>query len=831
MLNNTLEQKSALAKLLATENLRVTYSARYPTAFFDLDTRTIHIPLMSGLDEDLLDLFEGHEVGHAIDTPAEGFHSAIKENSEYADAFKSYLNVVEDIRIERKMKLRYPGIKRPFLNAYRKLTNLDFFGENIAGRINNMAFIDRLNIQAKIGAHVFVKFTDEEQKLVDEAYELETWDDVVAYVHKIFDRQSNKNKQKAAQSQPQSGMPRKKSEDSNQSPPQNSDNKEQQEAEDESLSSSDETNDSISTDSEESSDESDETDDGADSEGSDDKPDDGDDSDGSDESDDETESSDSEETDSNSDEGSDGTVAPSETDNNFRRKEQEMIDKANNLAAKSPSQPGRVEIERVPYEQFLLSAKSYTPALDNNLRNLYVAALQKRTLLGTLQVVSDYDAILKDLQNEHRKQNADYVSFLVKEFEMRKNARILNRGKVSKSGKVDINRIHKYNICNDVFKRITSYPEGKNHGMCMYIDLSGSMMSTISSVINQVLILSDFCKKVNIPFRVFGFSTTTRTYDMLCKYNNVNDDTRKETAGKVGTFLFDNIFVLKEYISSELRPVEYKTAFNNLLMVKAIFESYRVATYRYSNFAPKYTSPENINLLSSMDLNTIGEGLGTTPLNSAVVLSIQMTNDFVAKYKVENMVNIFLSDGEDNRPHTITLNSDKHQSSNSVNINSQYKVGPSMISGFGVRHMTECVRGTAWSTSNLLKFARKATGARYIGFFVVVGKLPLTDIASSTDDFYKNMDIIKSKYRKDGYVTSPNFGFDTQFFISSKETIMNDDDDEKGDDWWKSIQGKHEGKKDIATKLIAKGFINQQTKKQLNRIMLVEFTKAIAEVA
>lgn len=109
MLNTKLNEKSALARLLATENLSVQYSTKYPTAFFDLKSRTIHIPLIANLDEDLLDLFEGHEVGHARETPAEGFHSAIEQDGQIDHVLKTYLNVVEDIRIERKIKNEYPG--------------------------------------------------------------------------------------------------------------------------------------------------------------------------------------------------------------------------------------------------------------------------------------------------------------------------------------------------------------------------------------------------------------------------------------------------------------------------------------------------------------------------------------------------------------------------------------------------------------------------------------------------------------------------------------------------------------------------------------------------
>ena len=108
----------------------------------------------------------------------------------------------------------------------------------------------------------------------------------------------------------------------------------------------------------------------------------------------------------------------------------------------------------------------------------------------------------------------------------------------------------------------------------------------------------------------------------------------------------------------------------------------------------------------------------------------------------------------------------------------------------------------------------------------------LNAIAYSSGDFHANINNIKSKFRKDGFITSGNFGYDVQFFISSKQTIMNDYD-EDSDKWWEEVRKKAagKGKGDITTKSIAKGFTDQQTKKQLNRIMLVEFTKAIAEAA
>jgi hypothetical protein len=61
--------KSQLAKLLATENIKVEHKA-VKTASFNLKSRTLTIPILQdGLTVDTYDLFVGHEVGHALETP------------------------------------------------------------------------------------------------------------------------------------------------------------------------------------------------------------------------------------------------------------------------------------------------------------------------------------------------------------------------------------------------------------------------------------------------------------------------------------------------------------------------------------------------------------------------------------------------------------------------------------------------------------------------------------------------------------------------------------------------------------------------------------------
>ena len=95
----TTQVKSNLAKLLATENLTVEHR-KVSTASFNVETRVLYLPIWEEISNDVYDLLVGHEVGHAIYTPNWDFHNT--------GVPQSFVNVVEDARIERKMKIKYP---------------------------------------------------------------------------------------------------------------------------------------------------------------------------------------------------------------------------------------------------------------------------------------------------------------------------------------------------------------------------------------------------------------------------------------------------------------------------------------------------------------------------------------------------------------------------------------------------------------------------------------------------------------------------------------------------------------------------------------------------
>ena len=152
-------QKSTLAKLLATENVSLEHK-NVPTAYFDLKDRKVVLPILkSDISPAMYDLFIGHEVSHALNTPLEGWHDS---QSLKGKGFKSFLNVVEDARIERDIKKRFPGLTKSFYKGYREMFEMDFFGLG-DNDINDYPLIDRINLFYKVGQFANVQFTDEEE--------------------------------------------------------------------------------------------------------------------------------------------------------------------------------------------------------------------------------------------------------------------------------------------------------------------------------------------------------------------------------------------------------------------------------------------------------------------------------------------------------------------------------------------------------------------------------------------------------------------------------------------------------------------------------------------
>ena len=67
------------------------------------------------------------------------------------------------------------------------------------------------------------------------------------------------------------------------------------------------------------------------------------------------------------------------------------------------------------------------------------------------------------------------VNYLVKEFECKKAADSYARATTARTGVLDCSKLHTYKYNEDLFKKVTTLADGKNHGLVFVLDWSGSM--------------------------------------------------------------------------------------------------------------------------------------------------------------------------------------------------------------------------------------------------------------------------------------------------------------------------------------------------------------------
>ena len=172
------KNKSTLAKLLAEEDIFVVHK-KMDTAYFNPKSRELGLPIWKDeeMTKDIYDLMVCHEIAHALWTPLD-----MLEKAQVRKINHSFVNIVEDARIERMVQDRYPGSVAVFNRGYRDLTAKDFFG--IADKdVSELNLIDRINLFFKKQK---VEFTAEEKVWVKRVAETKTPDDVLDLAEELY---------------------------------------------------------------------------------------------------------------------------------------------------------------------------------------------------------------------------------------------------------------------------------------------------------------------------------------------------------------------------------------------------------------------------------------------------------------------------------------------------------------------------------------------------------------------------------------------------------------------------------------------------------------------
>lgn len=222
------------------------------------------------------------------------------------------------------------------------------------------------------------------------------------------------------------------------------------------------------------------------------------------------------------------------------------------------------------------------------------------------------------------------VNYLSKEFEMKKSAAAYARESISRTGVLDTKKLHTYKYNEDLFKKITVRPDGKNHGLIFILDWSGSMAEVLHDTYKQLLSLCLFCRKSGIPFEVYSFVNdgSFLPQDFDCEAYT------KRTA-KVGYFSPHEMFFMPNLLSSRL---------NNSNFDKMATYLWRV-TYHYWAYYGGGRGDYDLRCKCPGELPHI-LGLSGTPLNEAIVTLQSLIPAFQRKNGVEKVHVTILTDGE-----------------------------------------------------------------------------------------------------------------------------------------------------------------------------------------
>ena len=605
MSSKLVKDNSVLAKLFAEEDIHLSYKQVH-TASFDVHKRELTLPIMKEMTKDIQDLMTLHEVGHALWTSMDMIEEAVKRKLDH-----SFVNVLEDVRIEKFIQTKYKGAKRCFVNGYKQLISNNFFKTEDRD-INKSNLIDRINLHYK--HHSNIHFSDEEMVWVNKAKETKTEKDVLDLAEELH-AYMLENMPEEEESEFMSDMSAMSaSTDMNSDDGADFDNGEDSgEQELKEILTNIFSEESEETENQKSSNGDSET---SDEEGKEETSDNSD-SEKSDNSGDEQSELDSEKDSKKSDNknlsgGSDSglgkkvTKIVAATDQATHKSLQEM----RNYNANSKI---FVNIPKVNLENVIIDY--------NETLKMFNKTYDKSNILGSSEL-RYYDKTLEEL-NTTFKNNKKTISYMVKEFEMKKAADQYARASVAKTGSLDMGRLHTYKYNDDLFRKVTTLPGATNHGLVLFLDWSGSMAYNLTETLKQLFNIVWFCNRVKIPFEVYAFTDQCGT-----DYKNRNYCIIQNK--KPNDLCLNDSVRLLNFLSSKMNKKEQNKMMHNLLMVSHCW----ARGYRdWSTLGHPITPIRSLYL-------------GGTPLNHAIICAMDVLPKFKLDSNVQKVHTIFLTDGD-----------------------------------------------------------------------------------------------------------------------------------------------------------------------------------------
>jgi len=637
------------------------------------------------------------------------------------DIPQSIVNVVEDARIEKLMKRKYMGIAKSFYKGYTELHQNDFF-ELDGEDLDTFNLADRANLYFKIGSFLPISFSSTEKPIIDLIQNAETFTDTLSAAEALYNF-CKQEKEETLENQQQAELDFK------------------QDLEISGDSDTGSTSDSESSVSD-------------------------------------TDSSSSLEDRSDSSFSDDWRTDTSSSIDDIEVHTADALEsKLKDLVNCDGEENVYIEIPKVNLDGIIVSNEEVHKYIDNDWERQ--RKLWKESELPMSIKFDDVDADYVQFKRDAQKE----VSYLVKEFECRKAATSYARSTTSRTGILSTEKLHTYRYNEDLFKKISVLPDGKNHGLVFILDWSGSMQYVLQDTLKQLYNLMWFCKKVQIPFDVYAFTTEWTRREENVDYNEL----RSQYEAKNGIFMIEKDFNLMNIFTSKTRGKELE---KQMINIWRIAQCFRVRSL--------YTYPPRL-------------CLSGTPLNESLVCLHGILPKFQKDNNVEKVQCIVLTDGEAHHlPYHVSIQRRwepaPYLGSRSINPEKCFlrdrKLGKTYKFGYRWNQFTDTL---------LQNLKDNFPSVNFIGIRVLQNR----DAKSFMRLYYngwEDEDMIKD-WKKTKSFTIKNSGYDAYFGMSANSLA---DDAEFDVD------------EDATKAQIKRAFVKSLKTKKLNKKVLGEFIELVA---
>ena len=737
------EVKGQLAKLLATEDL-IVESKKVETACFNVHTRVLTLPMWDKASNNVYDALVGHEVGHALFTPDSNWFEEI-------DIPMGIVNVVEDARIEKMMKRKYAGLSKTFYSGYHELSDSDFF--KIQGKnLNTFNFADRVNLYYKIGNYNDIPLkNDREKELLSMVGATETFEDVLdvsKLLHEYCKQEIEDMKKELEQKMEEeeqaqmfggSGSGLGGSSDENSDEEINNDTQYQvvdAEEEDDESDFEDQPSSNISIS--------------------------------------QIPAAELDAAIQKIEGGEGGIEISSATELDRSIQNLNRSDSVQNEYFELPQvNTGHIIIDNAHIHKCI--ELEWSDQITNKKTHQYLESEYDPSKY-VLESLNDAKKDFKDFKKSAQKE----VNYLVKEFEMKKSASAYARAATSRTGVLDTTKLHTYKYNEDLFKKVTVLPDGKNHGLVFILDWSGSMNSVMLDTVKQLYNLIWFCRKIQVPFEVYAFTNC---------YPNPNTKTSYEV--KEGVAQIDGSFSLMNLLTHKVNTKTLESQMENIYLIA------KALAWQYTNY---YNIP-------------LGMGLSGTPLNETLVCLHEILPQFKKDNQVEKVQCVILTDGE---AHPLRFH---HEFSHRWGEECEKYMGTSYIGENCILRDRKTGNTYAFDdnsftmTDVLLQNLRdKFTDVNFIGFRILPPR-EASYFAKRYVEYGDELEKIMKVWRKEKSFAIKKSGYHVYFGLSA--SALDSDD-------------AFEVKEDATKTDIKKAFFKSLKGKKMNKKILSEFIEFVA---